>query len=131
MHHFPVASNGKLLDVAVITEEKPQSPESPKVTLHQWVCLLESDSDIEVEDLPPVATPHKGELRKGDWGLPILSGQEGFFCPKYSLGHGEALDPLLDETHWVFHPICHVVIHITCILSGCVCKYKPRSQHIK
>ena len=75
VHHFPAASNGKLLDVAVITEEKPQSPESPKVTLHQWVCLLESDSDIEVEDLPPVATPHKGELRKGDWGLPILSGQ--------------------------------------------------------
>ena len=78
-HRYPVAANGKFLDIGVITEEKPQpqSTKSPKV----------------------------------------LSGQEDSFCLKCSL----ECDDL-----WVFCPVCRIVIHKTCILSGCVCKYKPQ-----
>ena len=46
-HHFPVASNGKLLDVAIISKQKPQST---KVNLHWQVHEPGPNSDIEVED---------------------------------------------------------------------------------
>ena len=64
-HHFPVVVNGKLLDVAVITE-KNQSTKSPKVNLRQWVHVPETNSDVEVKDIPPAATPHEEELGKKD-----------------------------------------------------------------
>ena len=132
-HHYPIAANGKLLDIAVIGEEKPQPQpqlKSPKVNLRRRAPLPDTDSEDEVEELPIPATPRKGELGKKDWGLPVLPGRQGFICVKCSLKHGDPLDPLPDESLWVFCPVCKVVIHTTCILNGCVCKYKPRRKQI-
>ena len=81
-HRYPVAANGKLLDIAVIDEKpQPQSTKSVKVS---------------------------------------VSGQKDSFCPKCSL---ECDDP------WVFCPVCKIVIHKTCILTGCICNCKPHSRH--
>ena len=44
-----------------------------------------------------------------------VSGQKDSFCPKCSLEHD---DPR------VFCPVCKIVIHKTCILTGCICNYK-------
>ena len=130
-HRYPIAANGKLLDIAVIGEEKPQPQlKSPKVNLRQRVRLPDSDSEDEIQELPVPATPHKGELGKKDWGLPVLPGLQCFICVKCSLKHNDPFDPLPDESLWVFCPVCKVVIHTTCILNGCVCKFKPRRKQI-
>ena len=72
-HRYPVASNRKLLDITVVTEEEPQ-PQSTKAPK-------------------------------------VFPGQDDSFCLKCSLEHD---DP------WVFCPVCQIVIHRTCIFSGCV-----------
>ena len=96
-HRYPVASNSKLLDVAVIGESA-QSTQKPQ-----------SDSDIEVLGVTK-QTQHKGKARRNDRGL--------LECPKCSSRH--ANDP-----HWVYCPQCFVVSHKTCLLiSGCVYKYR-------
>ena len=96
-HRYPVASNGKLLDVAVI-RESAQSTQKPQ-----------SDSDIEVLGVTK-QTQHKGKARRNNWGL--------LECPKCSSRH--ANDP-----RWVYCPQSFVVIHKTCLLiSGCVFKYR-------
>ena len=95
-HRYPVTSNGKLLDVAVI-RESAQSTQKPQ-----------SDSDVEVLGVTK-QTQHKGKVRRKDRGL--------LECPKCSSRH--ANDPC-----WVYCPQCFVVIHRTCLLiSGCICKY--------
>ena len=94
-HWYPVTSNSKCLDVAVIGESA-RSTQKPQ-----------SDSDVEVLG---VTKQHKGKVREKDWGL--------LECPKCSSRY--ANDP-----HWVYCPQCFVVIHRTCLLiSGCICKYR-------
>ena len=96
-HQYPVASNGKLLDVAVIGESA-QSTQKPQ-----------SDSDVRVLGVTK-QTQHKGKARRNDRGL--------LECPKCSSRH--ANDP-----RWVYCPQCFVVIHKTCLLiSKCFCKYR-------
>ena len=96
-HQYPVTSNGKLLDVAVIGESAQSTQK------HQ------SDSDIKVLGVTK-QTQHKGEVRRNDRRL--------LECPKCSSGHA-------NNPHWVYCPQCFVVIHRTCLLiSGCVCKYR-------
>ena len=93
-HWYPVTSNVKLLDVAVI-RESAQSTQKPQ-----------SDLDIEVLG---VTKQHKGKVRGKDQGL-----LEWLKC---SSRH--ANDP-----HWVYCPQCFVVIPRTCLLiSGSICKY--------
>ena len=66
-HRYPIAANGKLLDIAVIGEEKSQPQlKSPKVNLHWRTPLPDTDSEDEIEELPVPATPRKGELGKKD-----------------------------------------------------------------
>ena len=99
-HRYPVASNGKLLEVAVIGE-RTQSTQKPQ-----------SDSDVEILGVtkPTKQTQHKGKVRRNDRGL--------IECPKCSSMH--ANDP-----RWVYCPKCFVVIHKTCLLiSGCICNYR-------
>ena len=61
-HHFPVASNGKLLDVAIISEQKPQST---KVNLHWWVYGLNQIQTLKLRT-KPLQQPHvKENLVKG------------------------------------------------------------------
>ena len=91
--------------------------------------LSESELKIEEGDFAPV--PRKGELGKKGKALPIIEGRDGFICPKCSLKHDDPEDPLPEETRWVFCPVCEVVVHMTCIISGCVCKYKPFHKHLK
>ena len=55
-HQYPVTSNGKLLDVAVI-RESAQSTQKPQ-----------SDSDVEVLGVTK-QTQHKGKVRRNDRGL--------------------------------------------------------------
>ena len=96
-HRYPVASNGKLLDVAVIGKSA-QSTLKPQ-----------SDSDVEVLGVTK-QTQHKGKARRNDQGL--------LECLKCSSRHA-------NDQHWVCCPQCFVVIHKTCLLiSGCVCKYR-------
>ena len=96
-HWYPVASNGKLLEVAVIGESA-QSTQKPQ-----------SDSDVKVLGVTK-QTQHNGKVRRNDRGL--------LECPKCSSRH--ANDPC-----WVYCPKCFVVIHRTCLLiSGCICKYR-------
>ena len=96
-HQYPVTSNGKLLDVAVI-REGTQSTQKPQ-----------SDLDIEVLGVTK-QTQHKGKVREKDRGL--------LECLKCSSRH--ANDP-----HWVYCPKCFVVIHKACLLiSGHICKYR-------
>ena len=100
-HWYPVASNGKLLDVAVIGE----SAQSTQVSTQK----PQSDSDVEVLGVTK-QTQHTRKVRGKDQGL--------LECPKCSSTH--ANDP-----HWVYCPKCFVVIHRTCLLiSGCICKYR-------
>ena len=96
-HRYPVASNGKLLEVAVI-RESAQSTQKPQ-----------SNSDVEVLGVTK-QTQHKGKVRRNDRGL-----LEWLKC---SSRH--ANDPC-----WVYCPKCFVVIHRNCLLiSGCICKYR-------
>ena len=122
-HRYPVAVNGKLLDIAVI-DEKPQPQLQPQSTKSAKVSSSGSSSgqgypvaangkllDIVVIDEKPQSTKS---------AKVSSSGQEDSFCPKCSL---ECDDP------WVFCPVCKIVIHRTCILTGCICNYKPCSGH--
>ena len=100
-HRYPVASNGKLLDVAVIGE----SAQSTQVSTQK----PQSDSDVEVLGVTK-QTQHTRKVMGKDRGL--------LECPKCSSRH--ASDP-----RWVYCPKCFVVIHKTCLLiSGCICKYR-------
>ena len=100
-HQYPVASNGKLLDVAVIGESAQSTQESAQKP--------QSDSDVEVLGVTK-QTQHTWKVRGKDQGL--------LECPKYSGRH--ASDP-----RWVYCPKCFVVIHRTCLLiSRCICKYR-------
>ena len=98
-HRYPVASNGKLLDVAVIGE----SAQSTQVSTQK----PQSDSDVKVLGVT------KQTQRK------VMGKDRGLLeCPKCSSRH--ASDP-----RWVYCPKCFVVIHKTCLLiSGCICKYR-------
>ena len=89
-HHYPVAANGKLLDIAVIAEEKPQpqSTKSPKVTLHQWyVCLK------QIQTLGLRIYHVKENLVKRTEASPFCEVWKVSFCPKCSLKHDDPLDP--------------------------------------
>ena len=116
-HRYPVAVNGKLLDIAVIDEKpqpQPQSTKSAKVSSSGQGYLVAANGkllDIVVIDEKPQSTKS---------AKVSSSGQEDSFCPKCSL---ECDDP------WVFCPVCKIVIHRTCILMGCICNYKPHSGH--
>ena len=100
-HRYPVASNGKLLDVAVIGE----SAQSTQVSTQK----PQSDSDVEVLGVTK-QTQHTRKVMGKDRGL--------LECPKCSSRH--ASDP-----RWVYCPKCFVVIHKTCLLIiGCICKYR-------
>ena len=100
-HQYPVTSNGKLLDVAVIGE----SAQSTQVSTQK----PQSDSDVEVLGVTK-QTQHTRKVMGKDRGL--------LECPKCSSRH--ASDP-----RWVYCPKCFVVIHKTCLLiSGCICKYR-------
>ena len=96
-HRYPVASNGKLLDVAVI-RESAQSAQKPQ-----------SDSDVEVLGVTK-QTQHKGKVRRN---------AEAFL-------NAQSVPVGMWMIHvWVYCPQCFVVIHRTCLLiSGCVCKYR-------
>ena len=101
IHQYPVTSNGKLLDVAVIGE----SAQSTQVSTQK----PQSDSDVEVLGVTK-QMQHTWKVKGKDWGL--------LECPKCSSRH--ASDP-----RWVDCPKCFVVIHKTCLLiSGCICKYR-------
>ena len=100
-HRYPVTSNGKLLDVAVIGE----SAQSTQISTQK----PQSDSDVKVLGVTK-QTQHTRKVMGKDRGL--------LECPKCSSRH--ASDP-----HWVYCPKCFVVIHKTCLLmSGCICKYR-------
>ena len=96
-HQYLVASNGKLLDVAVI-RESAQSTQKPQ-----------SDLDVEVLGVTK-QTQHKGKVRRTDQGL--------LESPKCSSRH-------VNNPCWVYCSQCFAVIHRTCLLiGGCVCKYR-------
>ena len=107
---------------------KARSPR--KVNLKQRQRVESSDSEIEMEDGDFAPVPRKGEVGKKGKALPIIEGREGFICPKCSLKHKDPKDPLPEETRWVFCPVCEVVVHTTCMATGCVCKYKPLRKHL-
>ena len=47
--------------------------------------------------------------------MPLIDGRSGFTCAKCGLKYKDPLDPLPEETKWVFCPVCEVAIHTTCI----------------
>ena len=108
---------------------KARSPRKVNLKPRERIELSESELEIEEGDFAPV--PRNGELGKKGKALPIIEGRDGFICPKCSLKHDDPEDPLPEETRWVFCPVCEVVVHTTCIVSGCVCKYKPLRKHLK
>ena len=118
--------------------EKRKAPKAPvsstkrgkKVNLKERKRIEDSESEIELEDGDFVPEPRPGEVGKKDKPLPILEGREGFVCPKCGLKHADPLDPLPEESKWVYCPVCQVVIHTTCISQGCVCKYRPLRRHL-
>ena len=101
-----------------------------KVKLKECVQEPESQTQLDLEDGDFSPTPLAGELGKKDRTLPILTGRFGFICAKCGLKYLDLNDPLLEETKWVFCPVCEVTLHTTCIASGCICKYKPLHRHI-
>ena len=111
----------------------PPQKEPPKkwVNLRDLVKEPESQEQIELEDGDFSPTPLPGELGRKDRALPLIDGRSGFICVKCGLKYNDPLDPLPEETKWVFCPVCEVAIHTTCIGSGCICKYKPLRKHIK
>ena len=90
-----------------------------KVNLKDCKPIEDSDSEIEL-------------LEEGDFVQELRPGEvgEGFVCPKCGLKHNDPLDPLPEESKWVYCPVCQVVIHTTCISQGCVCKYQPLRRHL-
>ena len=110
----------------------PPQKEPPKkrVNLKDRVRELESQEQIELKDGDYSPTPQPGELGRKDRALPLIDGRSGFICAKCGLKYNDPLDPLPEETKWVFCPVCEVAIHTTCIGSGCICKYKPLRKHI-
>ena len=90
----------------------------------------ESQEPIELEDGDYSPTPQPGGLGRKDQALPLIDGRSGFICAKCGLKYNDPLDPLPEETKWVFCPVCEVTIHTTCIGSGCICNYKPLRKHI-
>ena len=113
------------------TWKEKEPPKKKKVNLKERVSEPESQTQLELEDGDFSPTPLPGELGKKDRALPILDGRIGFICAKCSLKYLDPDDPLPDETKWVFCPTCEVALHMTCIASGCICKYKPLRKHIK
>ena len=100
-HQYPVASNSKLLDVAVIGE----SAQSTQVSTQK----PQSDSDVKVLGVTK-QTQHTRKVMGKDRGL--------LECPKCSSRH-------VSDPRWVYCPKCFVVIHKTCLLiSGYICKYR-------
>ena len=113
------------------TPKEKELPKKKKVNLKECVQEPESQTQLDLEDGDFSPTPLAGELGKKDRALPILDGRIGFICAKCSLKYLDPDDPLPDETKWVFCPLCEVALHMTCIASGCICKYKPLRRQIK
>ena len=117
-----------------VSEKRKAPPQ--KEPLKKWVNLKdrvrepESQEQIELKDGDYSPTPQPGELGRKDRALPLIDGRSGFICAKCRLKYNDPLDPLPEETKWVFCPVCEVAIHTTCIGSGCICKYKPLRKHI-
>ena len=112
------------------TPKEKEPPKKKKVNLKERVWEPESQTQLDFEDGDFSPTPLAGELGKKDRALPILDGRIGFICAKCSLKYLDLDDPLPEESKWVFCPVCEVALHTTCIVSGCICKYKPLRRHI-
>ena len=112
------------------TPKEKEPPNKKKVNLKERVREPESQTQLDLEDGDFSPTSLAGELGKKDRALPILDGQIGFICAKCSLKYLDLDDPLPEESKWVFCPVCEVALHTTCIVSGCICKYKPLRRHI-
>ena len=92
----------------------PVIPSQNKGNKHRYLVAVNGKLlDIAVIDEKP--QPQSTKSAKV-----LSSGQKDSFCLKCSLEHD---DP------WVFCPVCKIVIHKTCILTGCICNYKPRKGH--
>ena len=113
-----------------VSEKRKAPPQKKWVNLRDCVRELESQDIIELEDGDVSPTPQPGELGRKDRALPLIEGGSGFICAKCGLKYNDPLDPLPEETKWVFCPVCEVAIHTTCIAGGCICKYKPLRKHI-
>ena len=107
-----------------------KEPPKKRVNLRECVREPESQDQMQLEDGDFSPTPEPGELGRKDRALPIIDGRSGFICAKCGLKYNDPLDPLPEETKWVFCPVCEVAIHTTCIAAGCICKYKPLRKHI-
>ena len=107
-----------------------QEPLAKKVNLRDRVKQQESQNRMELDDGDFSPTPLPGEVGKKDKPLPLIDDRIGFICAKCGLKYQDLMDPLPDDSKWVFCPVYEVAIHTTCIVSGCICKYKPLRRHI-
>ena len=112
------------------TTQKGKEPPKKKVNLREHVWEPKSQTQLDLEDNDFSPSPLPGALGKKDKPLPIITGRFGFICAKCGLKYMDLMDPLPEESKWVFCLVCEVTLHTMCITSGCICKYKPQCRHI-